>query len=118
MRLSTLQSHWSAQTPPGGTMFRVAVFTHNVELSDTYLQGMSAFGADALDFGGWKEMPGVKETGLPDLEHVKVLRKRIRSFGLEINRVTIPDLTEAFINGGEGAEEELNRACEALRIYG
>ncbi len=70
-------------------MFRVAVFTHHVEISDTYLQGMSAFGADALDFGGWKEMPGVKETGLPDLEQVKALRKRVRSFGLE-NRTVSP----------------------------
>lgn len=99
-------------------MFRVSVFTHHVELSDTYLQGMSAFGADALDFGGWQEMPGVKETGVPDLEQVKALRKHIRSFGLEINRVTLPDLTETFVNGGEGAEAELQRACEALRVYG
>jgi mannonate dehydratase len=99
-------------------MFRVAVFTHHAELSDTFLQSMSAFGADALDFGGWDEMPGVKQNGIPDFDGVKALRRHLRSFGLEINRVTLPDLTESFLSGGAEGEAELARACEALRIYG
>jgi len=57
-------------------MMRVAVFTHNVALTDTYLRQMVALGADCLDFGGDREMPGVAEQGYPDLAGVKVLRRR------------------------------------------
>lgn len=93
----------------GETMFRVAIFNHQAELNDTFLAQMAALGAQAIDFVRDTDMPGVKEHGLPDLDEVKALRRRLRSFGLEINRVTLPDLTETFMNGGEGAEAELKR---------
>lgn len=99
-------------------MFRVAIFNHGAELTDTYLAQMAALGADCIDFGRDTDMPGVAMQGVPDLEEVKALRKRLRSFGLDINRVTLPNLTEKFIAGGEGAEEELERTCAALRVYG
>lgn len=101
----------------GETMFRVAIFNHQAELNDTFLAQMAALGAQAIDFVRDTDMPGVKEHGLPDLDEVKALRRRLRSFGLEINRVTLPDLTETFMNGGEGAEAELMRTSAALRIY-
>jgi len=87
-------------------------------LTDTWLQRMVALGADAIDFGGDKEMPGVAETGVPDLDGVKALRKRLRSFGMEINRVTLPNFSEAFMRGEAGSEKELENAAQALRVYG
>ncbi|MGB5051014.1 MAG: hypothetical protein WBO46_18855, partial [Caldilineaceae bacterium] len=69
-------------------MLRVSVFSHNAELTDTFLRQRVALGADAIDFGGDREMPGVAEQGYPDLEGVKALRRRLRATGIDINRVT------------------------------
>jgi len=102
----------------GFLMLRVSVFSHNVELTDTWLQQMVALGADAIDFGNDKEMPGVAETGVPDLAGVKALRKRLRSFGIDINRVTLPNFSDAFMRGEAGSEKELENAAQALRVYG
>ncbi len=96
---------------------KVAVFNHGAELNDTYLRQLAALGADAIDFGGQEDMPGVRETGVPDLAGVKALRKRLRSFGLDINRVTLPDLTEDFIQGKPGGEAILERGIKALQVY-
>jgi mannonate dehydratase len=96
---------------------KVAIFKHNAELTDTYLRQMAALGADAIDFGGDSDMPGVAQTGIPDLEGVRALRKRLRSFGLEINRVTLPNLSERFMGDQPGSEEELARAAQALQVY-
>lgn len=99
-------------------MMRVSVFTHNAELTDTYLRRMVALGADALDFGGDQEMPGVAEQGYPDLAGVKALRRRLRGFGIDINRVTLPNFTMNFMSGQAAGEDELENACQALRVYG
>jgi len=96
---------------------KIAVFNHGAQLTDTYLQQLVALGADAIDFGGDNEMPGVAERGYPDLEGVRALRKRLRSFGLDINRVTLPNLSEQFMHDESGGEEELERAAKALAIY-
>lgn len=97
---------------------KVAVFKHNAELTDEYLRRMAALGADCLDFTADKEMPGVERQGYPDLDELRAMRKRIRSFGLDINRVTLPNLGSKFINDEPGGEEELENTCRALRIYG
>lgn len=102
----------------GRTNMRVSVFTHNAELTDTYLRRMVALGADALDFGGDREIPGVAEQGYPDLAGVKALRRRLRSFGIDINRVTLPDFTTKFMTDQPGGEQELENACKALQVYG
>jgi mannonate dehydratase len=96
---------------------KIAVFKHDAELTETYLRQMAALGADAIDFGGDTDMPGVAEQGYPDLEGVRALRKRIRSFGLDINRVTLPDLSVRFMSGETGGEEELELAAKALTVY-
>ncbi|MEZ4638772.1 MAG: hypothetical protein R2856_28045 [Caldilineaceae bacterium] len=49
-------------------MIKVSVFSHNAELTDTLIRQRVAVGADAIDFGGYQEMPGVAEQGYPDLE--------------------------------------------------
>ncbi|MEZ4638773.1 MAG: mannonate dehydratase [Caldilineaceae bacterium] len=46
------------------------------------------------------------------------LRRRLRALGMEINRVTIPDLTEVFMQDKAGAEDELNNAAKALEVFG
>lgn len=100
-------------------MMRVSVFFRNAEITDdTYLKQLTAVGVDCLDFGGGTDMPGVKEQGYPDLDGVLALRKRIRAFGLDINRVTLPDLTAKFMLDQEGGEEELENVCNALRVFG
>lgn len=99
-------------------MIRVAVFKHRAELTDTYLQQMVALGADCIDFGGDSDMPGVADQGYPDLDQVLALRKRMRSFGIDINRVTLPNLTKVFMEDRVGAEDELENGAKALRVYG
>lgn len=99
-------------------MMRVSVFTHNATLTDTYLRQLVALGADYLDFGSDKEIPGVAEQGYPDLSGVRALRRRLRSFGIDINRVTLPNFTEAYMTNQPGSEAELEHACQALRVFG
>jgi len=100
-------------------MISVSVFKPSgVELTDTYLKQLVALGVDCLDFGRDDDFPGVREQGFPDLDAVLKMRRRIRSFGLDINRVTLPNITEKFMRDEEGAEEELENTCKALQIFG
>ncbi len=99
-------------------MIRVSVFKHGAELTDVWLRQKVALGADAIDFGRDADMPGVAEQGYPELEGVRSLRRRLRSFGLDINRVTLPNLTEVYVENRAGAEDELDHACKALEVYG
>lgn len=99
-------------------MMRISVFKHNAELTDTWLRQMVALGADAIDFGGDNEMPGVTEQGYPDLNGVRALRKRLRSYGIDVNRVTLPNFSQRFMQNEAGSEVELENACNALRVFG
>ena len=90
----------------------------NAELTDQWLRQKVALGADAIDFGGDTDMPGVAEQGYPNLEEVRALRKRVRSFGIDINRVTLPTLTQTYIDERAGADDELDNAAKALEVYG
>ena len=99
-------------------MLRVSIFKHQSELTDQWLRQKVALGADAIDFGGDTDMPGVTEQGYPDLDEVRALRKRVRSFGIDINRVTLPTLTQTYIDERVGAEDELDNAAKALEVYG
>jgi mannonate dehydratase len=100
-------------------MLKISIFkrTHT-EMTDTYLQQVAALGVDCLDFGADIDFPGVKEQGYPDLDGVLKIRKRLRSFGLDINRVTLPNMTETFMHDLDGAETELENTCNALKVYG
>lgn len=96
-------------------MMRISVW-HN-DLSEPYLRQVSQLGADCIDCGQGNFFPGVKEQGYPDLDELLRLKKRVHSFGLEFNRVTLPDLTAAFMEDGEGGETELDNACKALEVF-
>lgn len=97
-------------------MIRISVFNHGAELTDTYLRQLVALGADSIDFGGDREMPGVAKQGYPDLDGVRTLRRRLRSLGIDINRVTLPNFSQRFMQNEAGSEVELENACKALRV--
>lgn len=103
-------------------MIRISVFARSAmvdgALTDTYLKQMAALGVDCLDFGRDTDMPGVAEQGYPDLDALLKLRRRIRSFGLDINRVTLPNITEKFMQDEEGGEQELENVVKALQVFG
>ena len=87
-------------------------------LSDSYLRQVTQLGADYIDFGRGDSFPGVKEQGYPDLDELLKIRKRIRSWGLDINRVTLPNISEKFLRGLPDGEKELENTCNALRVLG
>ena len=87
------------------------------DLSDSYLKQVTQLGANCIDFGGGDYFPGVKEQGYPDLDGVLKIRKKIRSWGLDINRVTLPDITGTFMESRDGAGKELENTCKALRVF-
>ena len=97
-------------------MMRISVWHGN--LSDAYLRQVTQLGADYLDFGQGDFFPGVKDQGYPDLDELLEIKKRIRSWGLDINRVTLPHLTDRFMRKRAGGEEEIENACRALRVFG
>ena len=76
-------------------------------LSDSYLKQVTQLGADCIDFGGGNAFPGVEEQGYPDLDEVLKIKKRIRSWGLDINRVTLPNITEKFMQGQPDGEKRI-----------
>ena len=86
-------------------MFKISVWHGN--LSEDYLRFVTQLGVDCLDFGQGDFFPGVKEQGYPDLDALLKIKKKVRSWGLDINRVTLPDMTERFMKGEDGGEIEL-----------
>ena len=88
------------------------------DLSDSYLRRITQLGVDAVEFGEARELPGVRERGYPDLDAMVERRKRVRSWGLDVNRVTLPDISQDFMRGEAGAERELDDAARSLKVFG
>ena len=86
------------------------------DLSDRYLKQVIQLGADCIDFGhgGWFE--GVAEQGYPDLDAVIKARKKIQSYGMDVNRVTLPDISPEYM-AGTGNEKDLENTVNALRVF-
>lgn len=84
-------------------------------LDDSYLKTVTQLGADCLDFGSGNSFPGVDEQGYPDLDELLKIKRKIQSYGLEINRVTLPDITNAFMKGTD--EGEIGNSCNALKVF-
>jgi len=97
-------------------MMRVSVWHR--DLSDSYLRMITQLGAQAIDFGQGDAFPGVTEQGYPDLDGVLAIKRKLQAWGLEINRVTLPDITERFMSWSANGERELENACTALRVFG
>ena len=96
-------------------MFKISVW--HGDLSESYLRYVTQLGVDCLDFGSGDYFPGVKEQGYPDLDAVIKIRKKIRSWGLDFNRVTLPDITEKFMSGEDDGEKELENTAAALEVF-
>ena len=88
------------------------------DLSDSHLRRITQLGVDAVDFGDARDLPGVRERGYPDLDALIEIKKRVRSWGLDVNRVTLPDVTEGFLRGEAGTERELENAVQSLKVFG
>ena len=88
------------------------------DLSDSHLRRITQLGVDAVDFGEARDLPGVRERGYPDLDSLIEIKKRVRSWGLGVNRVTLPDVTEGFLRGEAGTERELENAVRSLKVFG
>lgn len=87
-------------------------------LSDSYLRQVSQLGADCIDFNNCNSFTGVKEQGYPDLDGILKIRKQIRSWGMDINRVTLPNITDKFMKNFPEGEKELENTCQALKVFG
>ena len=96
-------------------MMRVAVWGN--DLSDTYLRTVTQLGAEAIDMGRGAFFPGVHESGYPDADALAGLVLKLRPYGLRFNRVTLPDITDEFMLGRDGADRELENTCRALRVF-
>jgi mannonate dehydratase len=99
-------------------MMRISVTTMSADMPDPFLKQLVQLGVDCLDYGSGSCFPGVKEQGYPELDELLRHRRRIRSFGLDINRVTLPDMTAAFMSGSPGSERELDNTVQAMKVFG
>lgn len=99
-------------------MMKVSISVTTCELLDSDLKQMSQLGIDCIDFTLGSSFPGVSEQGYPDLDRLLALKRRVRSYGMEINRVTLPDFTEDFMLDKAGSELQLEHACHALKTFG
>ncbi len=88
------------------------------DLSDSYLKLVAQLGVDCIDFNRGTDFSHDKNGGCPDLSYVMKVKRRVCSFGLEINRVTLPDITEKFMKSQKSGEDELDNTCRALKVFG
>lgn len=102
----------------GEVSMKVSVTVNTTDLTDLDLQQMSQLGVDRIDFGNGNSFSGVKEQGFPDLDDLLKLQKRIRSWGLDINRVTLPNITESFMNNQDDSEAQLGNSVNAIKVFG
>ena len=98
-------------------MFDVSVQVSTTDLDDEYLTQLAQLGVDCLDLTRGASFPGVEEQGYPDLDAVLELRNQIRSYGMRINRVTLPDIDAAFMDGRTEDETAIENAVEAMRVF-
>ncbi|MEM2168093.1 MAG: hypothetical protein QXR74_07010, partial [Candidatus Bathyarchaeia archaeon] len=97
-------------------MMKVSV-TAPANITEDYLRWLSAIGVDYIDLGPFEALPGAREQGYPDLNKLIKMRRSIRAFGLDINRVTLPSVGK-FILGEPGGEKEVENAEKTLKILG
>ncbi|HZG56233.1 mannonate dehydratase [Paenibacillus sp.] len=93
-------------------------FLRDGKPDELYLTQLSQLGVDCIDITSGSVWPGVREQGYPDLDEVLRIKRRIAAYGLQLNRVTLPDLTEAFMLNRPGCEKELENACNAVKVFG
>jgi len=85
------------------------------DLADSYLKYVCQLGADAID---GLPIPNEAGKGYFDLDETLKIKKKIASWGMEINRTSLPYLSENYVKDGDGAEDELEDCCQSLRVLG
>jgi len=98
-------------------MFDVSVQVSRTDLSDEYLTQLTQLGVDRLDFTVGSSFPGVDEQGYPDLDAVLELKERVRSYGLRVNRVTLPDIGEEFMSGESEDMTPVENSVRTLEVF-
>lgn len=96
---------------------KISVTTTKFNLSDGDLKQMCQLGVDCVDFGTGSSFPGVKEQGYPDLDALLKMKRRVRSFGLDINRVTLPDLSLDYMENKDGSDIEIDNSVNAIKTF-
>lgn len=97
---------------------KVSITLNHFKLSEKELRQLCQLGVDCIDFGVGSSIPGVEEQGFPDLDKLLKEKRRIQSWGLNINRVSLPNITKKFMNNDAGSEIELENTCNALKVFG
>ena len=88
--------------------------------TDSYLRWASQIGVDCLDA---VSLPGIEQVGsaggqgCADLDKLLKLKRWIRSFGIDMNRVSLPNIGK-FMLGQAGGDEQVENACKTLKILG
>lgn len=97
-------------------MIRVSVWYHG--LDERYLRLVTQLSAEAIDFGAGDAFSGVHEQGYPDLNGVLATKRALQAWGLEINRVTLPDIPADFMVGESDDTTCIENACRAVAVFG
>lgn len=97
-------------------MIRVSVWCR--EFTERHLRHISQLGADCVDFSSAALLPGTAEQGYPDLDELLKIKRQLASWGLTINRVTLPNIGSAFMAGDPVGERDLENSMQAMRVYG
>jgi mannonate dehydratase len=99
-------------------MMKISITSYPTDLADRDLRQLSQLGVDCIDFGKGSAFPGVKEQGYPDLDALLKIKRKIQSYGMEMNRVTLPDISMKFMRKEEGSERELENSIQAIKVFG
>jgi mannonate dehydratase len=98
-------------------VFDVSVQVNRTDLSEEYLTQLTQLGVDRLDFTVGSSFPGVEEQGYPDLDGLLELKEQVRSYGLRVNRVTLPDIGEGFMSGESDDRTPVENSVRALEAF-
>ena len=93
-------------------MIKVAAWCQDP--SDATLRQLTQLGVDCVDA---LPLP-TDDRGVFDLDEALKMKKRVHSWGLQVNRISLPGLSKRFMDEEDGAEEELDVACESVRVLG
>ena len=93
-------------------MIRLAGWCH--DLTDANFKRLSQLGVDCCD-----GMPlPTDDRGVFDLDEALNLKNRIHSWGMQVNRISLPPFSKVFMDEEDGADEEADAVCDSLRVLG
>lgn len=98
-------------------MFDVSIQVNRTDLSDEYLSQLTQLGVDRLDFTNGSSFPGVEKQGYPDVDGLLELKEQVRSYGLRVNRVTLPDIGAEFMSGESDDRTPVENSVRALEAF-